>query len=57
LPKTAKGPAFSAAAGLLIYPQISHTEYVGGASSTSTLFSSAGGGTFARMGRWLKESF
>jgi cell division protein FtsA len=57
LPKTAKGPAFSAAAGLLIYPQISHTEYVGGASSTSTLFSSAGGGTFSRMGRWLKESF
>jgi cell division protein FtsA len=57
LPKTAKGPAFSAAAGLLIYPQISHTEYVGGASSTLTLFSSAGGGTFSRMGRWLKESF
>ena len=54
LPKTAKGPAFSAAAGLLIYPQLAGTEYV---ERTPGLFTGTGSGTFARMGRWLKESF
>ncbi len=57
LPKTAKGPAFSAAVGLLIYPQIAGIEYVERSSGVSNLFLNAGGGTFARMGRWLKESF
>ena len=57
LPKTAKGPAFSAAAGLLIYPQIAGQEYVERHSGTSRFLAAAGGGAFARMGRWLKESF
>ncbi len=57
LPKTAKGPAFSAAAGLLIYPQIAGMEYVERSSGAAKLLAASGGGTFARMGRWLKESF
>ncbi|MEE9314740.1 MAG: cell division protein FtsA [Rhizobiaceae bacterium] len=57
LPKTAKGPAFSAAAGLLIYPQIAGSEYVASSTGSAKLFANSGSGTFARMGRWLKESF
>ncbi len=57
LPKTAKGPAFSAAAGLLIYPQIAGSEYVANSSGSANPFTNVGSSTFARMGRWLKESF
>lgn len=57
LPKTAKGPAFSTAAGLLIYPQIAGSEYAGRSNSSSQSLSNSGGGAFSRMGRWLKESF
>ena len=57
LPKTAKGPAFSAAAGLLIYPQIAGLEYVDRSTGAAKLLAQSGSGTFARMGRWLKESF
>jgi len=54
--KTAKGAAFSAAAGLMIYPQIKTQEY----RQDFRLKNSgvlAGGGASSRMGRWLKESF
>ncbi len=57
LPKTAKGPAFSAAAGLLIYPQIAGNEYVARSFGAAKLLSSSGGGAVSRMGRWFKESF
>ncbi len=57
LPKTAKGPAFSAAAGLLIYPQIADIEYVGRSGGFTKAFNQQGSGAFARMGRWLRESF
>ena len=57
LPKTAKGPAFAAVAGLLIYPQIAGIEYVARSSGAANLFAKSGGGAFSRMGRWLKESF
>ncbi len=57
MPKTAKGPAFSAAAGLLIYPQIAGSEYVERISVAANLMNHAGGGSFSRMTRWLKESF
>ena len=57
LPKTAKGPAFSAVAGLLIYPQIAGIEYVERSSGAVKLLANSGGGAFSRMGRWLKESF
>jgi cell division protein FtsA len=56
LPEAAKGPAFSAAVGLLVYPQVGHIEH----------FEPRSGGFFAgtgtdsyigRVGRWIKESF
>ncbi len=56
LPKTAKGPAFSAAAGLMIYPQMAQSEFVSGLPRT-THRSRPVGGALGRVGRWLKESF
>jgi cell division protein FtsA len=55
LPEEAKGPAFAAATGLLVYPQAAHLEHFEpqrarpGAAGTS--------GYIARVGRWLRESF
>ena len=55
LPEAAKGPAFSAAVGLLIYPQVAHLE---NHSAGAGVFAGNGsGGRIARVGRWLKESF
>lgn len=56
LPVAAKGPAFSTAVGLMIYPQIAEMEVH---ASQGGLFSpfGAGGGRIARVGQWLKESF
>ncbi len=55
LPPAAKGPAFSTAVGLMIYPQVAGMENHG---SGQTMFGAAGGaGRIARMGQWLKESF
>jgi cell division protein FtsA len=56
LPVAAKGPAFSTAVGLMIYPQIAETEVH---ASQGGLFSPFGtsGGRIARVGQWLKESF
>ena len=57
LPEAAKGPAFSAAVGLLIYPQVAHIEHFeprGGrylASDTGT------DGYIQRVGRWIWDSF
>jgi cell division protein FtsA len=52
LPEAAKGPPFAAVVGLLIYPQLAPAQLssvaVGAASRT---------GTFAKVGRWLRESF
>ncbi len=56
LPKTAKGPAFSAVAGLLIYPQQADNEYVDYNRFSGFLMRS-GEGSLARMGRWLKQNF
>jgi cell division protein FtsA len=56
MPAAAKGPAFSTAVGLMIYPQIASLESRGNAGRG--LFSPAvGGGRLARVGQWLKESF
>jgi len=57
LPKTAKGPAFSTAAGLLIYPQVAGSEYADRSSRTTNLIANSNGGSFSRVTRWLKESF
>ena len=55
LPDEAKGPAFAVAAGLLVYPQLAHLEPN---ETRSTRHSMTGtGGYFARVGRWLRESF
>ncbi|MDM9620969.1 cell division protein FtsA [Rhizobium sp. AC44/96] len=56
LPTAAKGPAFSTAVGLMIYPQVADMETH---ASQSGLLMSLGGNSsrIARMGQWLKESF
>ncbi|MBV9079216.1 MAG: cell division protein FtsA, partial [Methylobacteriaceae bacterium] len=56
LPDAAKGPAFSAAIGLLVYPQVAHVEHFEPKGS-GLLAGAAGDGYFARMGRWIRESF
>jgi cell division protein FtsA len=55
LPESAKGPSFSAAVGLLIYPQISGIEHFRpGARPTRE---ATNDNYISRVGRWLKESF
>lgn len=56
LPVAAKGPAFSTAAGLMIYPQMAGLETHAGQGG---LLSSLGGNSnrLVRVGQWLKESF
>ena len=56
LPTAAKGPAFSTAVGLMIYPQVAEMETH---ANGSGLLSSLGGNNsrIARVGQWLKESF
>ena len=56
LPEAAKGPAFAAPVGLLVYPQVAGLEHfeprhVGAFLGTGT------DGYLSRMGRWLKDSF
>jgi cell division protein FtsA len=56
LPDAAKGAAFAAATGLLVYPQAAHLEYFE-ARSKRYLTNGTGGGYFARVGQWLREGF
>jgi cell division protein FtsA len=56
LPEEAKGPAFAVATGLLVYPQVAHLEPYE-PRPTRHSASATGGGYFARVGRWLRESF
>jgi cell division protein FtsA len=55
LAEAAKGPAFAAATGLLVYPQVSHLEHF----EPRRVRHAATGtdGYIARVGRWLRESF
>ena len=56
LPEAAKGPAFAAATGLLVYPQIAHEEYFD--MRNGGFFAGTGtDGYLSRVGRWLRESF
>ena len=55
LPEATKGPAFAVAAGLLVYPQAAHLEHVEPRKTRHMMTGT--GGYFARVGRWLKESF
>ena len=56
LPEAAKGPAFSTAVGLLIYPQMASFESasIGGVSK---LRMNGTGGRIHRMSQWFKDSF
>jgi len=55
LPEEAKGAAFAAAAGLLVYPQAAHLEHF---EPHLMQYADTGtGGYMARVGRWLRESF
>jgi cell division protein FtsA len=56
LPEEAKGPAFGAATGLLVYPQAAHLEHFE-PRRTRHARTGTGGGYIARVGRWLRESF
>jgi len=56
LPESAKSPAFSAAVGLLVYPQIAAIEHFRPRSAGSPQATGTDG-YIARVGRWLKESF
>lgn len=56
LPEAAKGPAFSATVGLLIYPQVAGVE--GGRRARSGFaMKMTGTGPLQRVGQWLRESF
>ncbi len=56
LPEAAKGPAFSAAVGLMIYPQIAEFDSYRVRGQTGLRMNGTGG-RFHRMGQWLKDSF
>ncbi len=53
LPDMAKGPAFAAVAGMLIYPQVCSQEFSEPRSARLT----GTDGYFARVGSWLKSAF
>jgi len=55
LPDAARGAAFSSATGLLVYPQAAHLEYFEPRGGRYLM--NGGGGYFARVGQWLRESF
>ncbi len=57
LPEAARGPAFSTAVGLLVYPQVAHAEHF--EPKGQGLFPGHGSqdGYLSRMGRWIRDSF
>jgi len=55
LPDIAKGPAFAAAAGLLVYPQVAYLEHYEPRRTRHLMTGTDG--YFAKVGRWLRESF
>jgi cell division protein FtsA len=57
MPESAKGPAFSTAVGLLIYPQIAKIENFSSGSSFTTSLKTGTGGPLGWLGSWFKESF
>ena len=56
LPESGKSPAFAAAVGLMVYPQMAGIEYYEPTRSVSRQ-THEGGGYAARVGRWLRDSF
>lgn len=56
LPAAAKGPAFSTAVGLMIYPQVADIEtHISGRGSLASMAGT--GNRIVRVGQWLKQSF
>jgi cell division protein FtsA len=55
LPEAAKGPAFAGSSGLLVYPQAAHLEHF--EPRRTRQLATGTDGYFARVGRWLRESF
>jgi len=56
LPESGKSPAFAAAVGLMVYPQMAGLEYHE-VTRQAVRHHQSKGGYAARVGRWLKESF
>ncbi|MGA9138418.1 MAG: cell division protein FtsA [Methylovirgula sp.] len=56
LPESAKNPSFSAAVGLLVYPQAAKIEYFRPSRRTAETATGTSG-YMARVGQWLRESF
>jgi cell division protein FtsA len=56
LPESAKNPSFSAAVGLLVYPQAARIEYFRPSHRTAEAATGTSG-YIARVGQWLRESF
>jgi cell division protein FtsA len=56
MPEVAKGPAFSTAVGLLIYPQVAEMEQFDGGREIPMSLTGTGG-YLARVGQWFRESF
>ena len=56
LPESARSPAFAAACGLLVYPQVAGVEHFEPRRHTAAQATGTDG-YIARVGRWLKESF
>jgi cell division protein FtsA len=55
LPEATKGPAFAAVAGLLVYPQAAYLEHFEPRFTRHLMTGTDG--YFARVGRWIRESF
>jgi cell division protein FtsA len=56
LPESAKSPAFAAAVGLLVYPQVAGVEHFEPGQHGSSR-APGSDGYIAKVGRWLKDSF
>jgi len=57
MPEAAKGPAFSTAVGLLIYPQIATIENYVAPSILDAALMTGTGGAWGRITSWIRESF
>jgi len=55
LPEAARSPAFAAAAGLLVYPQVAGREYF--EPHREQHLATGTNGYMSRVGRWLIDSF
>lgn len=57
MPEMAKGPVFSTAVGLLIYPQISRIENFSTPSKFGNMLATGTDGPLGRLGNWFRQSF